>query len=126
MTGLLDGGLASAFAAAFGATFLDALLYRPPAPFTDDGMGGGSGGQGGFVDPPEAVKAQLDQATTAMQASDDFVDSDQRILVLASGVEPITTDCEISVAGVRWSIASVTQDPAKAYYELRGRKKANA
>jgi len=119
---LLNGGIAQAFASAFGATFLDAQLYRPVA-FADDGKGGGSGG--GFA-APEAVKAQLDQVTQAMRASEGFVDSDQRILVLAYGVAPITTDCEIAMNGTRWQIASVTTDPAGSYYDLRGRRMADA
>lgn len=120
MVGLLDGAVASAFAAAFGATFLDAEIYRP-ASGSDDGMGGGA--DRAFAD-PEAVKAQLDYVSQAMRGADGFVESDQRILVLASGVAKITTDCEIVVSGTRWSIASVTQDPAGSYYELHGRKKS--
>lgn len=117
---LLEGDVAGFFGAAFAGFYLDAQLYRP-VPFTDDGKGGGTGG--GFGE-PEAVKAQLDQATQAMRSSEGFVDSDQRILVLASGVPTISTDCEIEVKGTRWQIASVAQDPAGAYYELRGRRKA--
>jgi hypothetical protein len=120
---LLEGDVSGFFSAAFAGFFLDAQLYRPNA-FADNGKGGGSGGSG-FAD-PEPVKAQLDQVTQAMRSSEGFVDSDQRILVLASGIAPITTDCEISVGGTRWQIASVSQDPARSYYELRGRRKANA
>jgi hypothetical protein len=124
MTSLLDGGIASTFASAFGSMFLTAKLYRPNA-FTDDGMGGGSGS--GF-DSGTLIRAQLDEASQAMMAADGYAETDQRILVLASGVDPITTDCEIElpVGGTRWSIASVTQDPARAYYDLRGRKKSGA
>lgn len=118
MSGLLDGGLAATFAAAFGSTFLDATLYRWST--VDDGKGGGfSSFRAGTP-----VKAQLDQTTQAMQMADGYVDTDQRILVLASGVAPITTDDEITVGGTRWMIASVSQDPAKTYYELRGRRKS--
>lgn len=115
MAGLLDGGIASAFASAFGSIFLDATLHR--ATLTEDGVGGGSED---FVDEP--VKAQLDQTTQAMQAADGYVDSDQRIIVLASGVAPIDTDDEITIGGQRWKIASVTVDPAGSYYDLQGRK----
>lgn len=119
---LLAGDVASFFAAAFAPFYIDAKLYRP-VDSTDDGKGGGSGG--GFL-APEIVKAQLDQATYAMRSSDAYVEGDQRILVLASGVATITTDCEIEIGGVRWQIGSVSQDPATAYYELRGRRKADA
>lgn len=115
--GLLDGGLAQIFSGAFRGIFLDAQLYRKLAD-ADDGAGGGS--TSGFAD-PEPVKAQLDQATQAMRDSPGYVDTDQRIIVLAHGVAEITTDDEITVKGKRWSIASVSTDPATAAYELRGR-----
>lgn len=117
---LLEGDLASVFSVAFAPLYLDATLYRPLAG-ADDGAGGGSGT--GF-DQGTPVKAQLDQATQAMQSAEGYVDTDQRILVLAAGVARITTDCEILVKGTRWLIASVTMDPAGSYYELRGRRKA--
>jgi hypothetical protein len=114
---LLDGGLAALFSSALGGIYLDATLYRP-VDDSDDGAGGGSGS--GF-DAGAAVKAQLDATTQAMRAADGYVETDQRIIVLAYGVAPITSDCEIFIAGSRWSIASVTQDPAKSYYDLHGR-----
>lgn len=110
---MLDGDLAAVFGSIMGAYFLDATLHRQTV--TDDGMGGGSASSS-----DEAVKAQLDQ-TTQRQQSEGYTDKDQRILVIASGVEQITTDDEITVAGARWAIASVTQDPARSYYDLRGR-----
>lgn len=116
--GLLDGGLASVFASAFSGFYLDASLHR--ATMTPDGKGGGTTGWAA----PEAVKAQLDSTTQAMQGADGYVDSDQRILVLASGLAPITTDDEITVDGNRWAIESVSRDPAGAYFDLRGRKSA--
>lgn len=117
---LLEGDLAGVFSAAFSGLYVEATLYRPSA-FADDGKGGGT--SSGFG-PGEPVKAQLDSATQAMRASEGFVETDQRILVLAHGVAPIDTDCEISVKGQRWAIASVTQDPAGAYYDLHGRRAA--
>lgn len=117
--GLLDGQIAATFAAVFGPIYLDGTLYRPT--FTDDGKGGGASSWSS-----EPVKVQIDQATQAMRASEGFVDTDQRILVLADGVTTITTDCEISAGGSRWMIESVGTDPAGSYYELRGRRKSGA
>lgn len=114
--GLLDGSLASVFSTAFAPFYLDASLHRWIT--TLDGKGGGSSS---FAT-AEPVKAQLDATTQAQEGGDSYVDSDQRILVLASGIDPITTDDEITVGGTRWAIASVTRDPAGAYYDLRGRK----
>lgn len=120
VTGLLDGALAEAFSAAFGPVFQDAAIYRWSS--ASDGMGGGTSG----FDSGTSVKAQLDQTTEAMQSADGYVDTDQRILVLANGVAPISTDDEIVVADTRWLIASVARDPAGAYYDIRGRRKAGA
>lgn len=114
---LLEGNLAAVFASAFGGVFVDATLYRWST--VDDGKGGGTSG----FDLGTPVKAQLDQATQAQIQGDGYVDTDQRILVLASGVAPISTDDEIVVGGTRWMIASVGRDPAGSYYDLRGRKK---
>lgn len=107
--GLLDGGVASVFSSIMGAFFLDGSLYRWST--TEDGEGGGSSSFAA----PEAIKAQLDSTAR------DSDDTRQRILVLASGVDPITPDDEIVVAGIRWAIENVTMDPASSYYELRGR-----
>lgn len=117
--GLLDGGVAAIFSSAFEAFYLDASLYR--GTLTDDGAGGGVQS---FAS-PEAIKAQLDATTEAMQSAEGFVDTDQRILVLAYGVDPLSTDDEIQIGATRWQIASVNQDPAQAYYELRGRRASN-
>lgn len=115
--GLLDGGLASVFSGIMGSFYMDATLHRLNSD-GDDGMGGGSN-EAFFPDEP--VKAQLDQTTWAQQSDGGFTDRDQRILVLANGVAQITPADEITVKGIRWQIASVTQDPCGAYYDLRGR-----
>jgi hypothetical protein len=113
--GLLDGDLAAVFASAFDGFYLDATLHK--ANLDDDGQGGGSVARSDYP-----AKAQLDSTTDRQQNSEGYVDTDQRIFVLASGLamEP-TTDDEITVDGRRWMIASVATDPAGAYYELRGR-----
>lgn len=112
---LLDGSLAAVFSSALSSVYLDATLHRPTT--SDDGTGGGSTTWG-----DEAVKAQLDRTTDAMRRSEGYVDTDQRILVLAHGVDRIDTDCEITVKGSRWGIANVEQDPCAAYYDLHGRR----
>lgn len=111
---LLDGGLASVFAGAFSSFYLDAELHR--AVIAPDGKGGGTVD---FVD-PEPVKAQLDK--TIERTVDGNVDTFQRILVLAHGLAPISTDDEITVKGTRWAIALIDTDPAGAYFDLAGRK----
>lgn len=114
MTGLLDGGIAAVVSSALRGLYLDATLHRWSS--TDNGKGGGTSS---FAD--DAVKAQLDATTQAQRLSEGYSDSDQRILVLAAGVDAPTTDDEISVRGQRWKIASVATSAAGSYYELRGR-----
>ncbi len=116
--GLLDGGMARVFAGAFRGLYLDATLHRRQ--LVEDGLGGGSST---WIDEP--VKAQLNSVTEAMRSAEGFTDSDQRILVLADGVDLIDTDAEISVKGRRWGISSVGQDPAGAVFNLHGRDMGN-
>lgn len=114
--GLLDGGLARIFYGAFSGIFLDATLYRWQS--TPDGKGGGTDGW----DDGTPVKAQLDKTSQGMRDTPGYVDTDQRIIVLAYGIEqPIDTDCEIVVKGQRWGIRNVDTDPATAAYELHGK-----
>jgi hypothetical protein len=125
--GLLDGGIAAAFAGVFGGVYLDGSLYRRSA-FADDGMGGGSDQEfteeAVKVQIDQAVKVQIDQATQAMRASEGFVEGDVRILMLAHGVTAPDTDAEVGAGGTRYSVQSVATDAAGSYFELRGRAKA--
>lgn len=117
--GLLDGGLASIMGAAFASTYLPATLHRRQAVTRDAGGSITSGG--GFVD--VSCRAQRDSVTEAMRRAPGYTDSDVRVLVLASSFSgTITTDDEITVAGVRYAIASVGMDPAGAAYDLRGQR----
>lgn len=120
--GLLDGELAGAFAAVFGAVYLDGMLYRSNET-ADDGKGGGS--DSGF-DNGTAVKVQIDAASYAMRQAEGFVEGDMRILMLAHGVAAPDTDCELAAGGTRWQIETVAIDTAGSYFELRGRRKADA
>lgn len=114
---MLDGAVAAVFNQAFSGFYLDATLHRTT--LTDDGQGGGSASHAN-----EVVKAQLDSTTDAQRAADGYADTDQRIFVLAQGIDAPNVDDEITVRDQRWQIASVTTDPAGAYYELRGRRSA--
>ena len=118
MVGLLDGGIAAIFGAAFGGFYLDATLWRL-TPYSYDTGGTAVGGAWS----PMPCKAQLEAATWAMRQAEGFTTADQRILVLTAtlAVRP-STDDEITVGGQRWLIESVAQDPAASYWELRGRR----
>ena len=120
--GLLDGGGAALFRAVLSPIYLTADLYRPDGA-TDDGAGGGDGN--GFA-AAESVKAQLDVATDAMRQAEGYVDTDVRILVLASGVTKPNTDCEITIGATRYGIRRVGTDPAQSYWDLHGRLAGSA
>jgi hypothetical protein len=117
--GLLDGGIAAAFAGAFGSVYLAATLHRPTT--TDDGMGGGSTS---WTD--EAVKVQPDLASQAMVSGDSYVESDGRMLMLASGQDDPSTDCELTFRGTRFSVVNWSADPARSYFDLHVRRKSDA
>lgn len=111
--GLLDGAIAGVMGAAFGGIYLPATLYRRT--FTDDGKGSLSA-----TVTTESIRCQVDAATEAMRAQQGYTGTDVRLLILASGVALIDTDCEVAVGNRQFSIASVAQDPAGAYFECRG------
>lgn len=110
---LLDGGIAGVMASAFGSIYLPGTLYRRT--LADDGKGS--------LTPSEttqSVKVQVDSATEAMRAEPGYTGTDVRLLILASGLSLVNTDCEVAVGNRRFAIASVAQDPAGAYFECRG------
>ncbi|MES2289301.1 MAG: hypothetical protein V4530_06135 [Pseudomonadota bacterium] len=118
------------FAAMFaGAASLVPGLYGPAVatwPGTATRDAGGSITAPGVAQ-NVACRVQFDRVTDAMRSSDDFVDTDVRIIVLADGLtRPIDQQARIIVASGphagTWSIRSVDQDPAGIGFECRGRK----
>ena len=118
-------GLATGFAAQFGAPFGDAVASWPGVPSHD---------AGGSITTPAApttasCKAQFDAPTQAMRASEGFLETDARILVLAASlVGTLDESAKIVVASGAntgtWALLSVTRDPAGIGYECRARKAA--
>lgn len=113
--GLLDGDLARAFGSIMGSFYLDASLHR--SVITHDGGGGGSEGWAA----PEACKAQLDALVDRLTDAGTY-EQFQSILVLQQYAGEVIADPhqddEISVAGGRYAIALIEQDPAGAYWRL--------
>lgn len=117
--GLLDGGLARIFGAAFGGTYLPATLHRAVPPVRD--AGGSVINPGGFTNVP--CRAQLEAVAAEFGVRDDTVDEAQRIFVLTASISgTITTADQVTVAGQRYQVVSVDRDPAQAYFDLRGRR----
>jgi hypothetical protein len=114
-------GIATRFAAATGAPFVDAVAIWPGTPVLDDG--GSITSPGTPVSLP--IKCQFDVVTDRMRQADAYQDKDVRILVLALAT-PVDTDALITVASGpnagSWMIAQVGTDPAGVGYECLGRR----
>lgn len=118
--GVLDGGIAAVFGAAFGALYLDGQIVTALTDQIYDDGGNITGYGGGD---PVPCKCQIDGATWAMQQANGYVDGDVRIIVLSAGLGiELTTDHRIEVGDETWMIASVERDAARSHFICRGRK----
>lgn len=116
-------GLATSFAAQFGAPFADATAKWPGTATYD--AGGSITAPGTAINLP--CKVQFDWPTQAMRAAEGFLETDARILVLAASITAaLDTKAKIIVtsganAGT-WELLSCLRDPAGIGYECRGRR----
>lgn len=119
--GLLDGGLASAFANAFSGFYLDGVLTRT----VQLRQAGGDIREA----PPQIIpcKLQIDRVTETQRANPGFTDAEVRIFVLAAPLgTDITSDDVLTAgtgiyAGVRWKLsAPIGMDPAGVAYDCAG------
>lgn len=116
--GLLTGGIAAIFSGVFSALYLDGLLHAGTGePIY--GPGGAVTGYTGGDDVP--IKVQIDSASEAMRQADGFAQGDVRLIILARGMPALTSDHEVTIEGVRYSIQSVERDPAMSHWVCRGR-----
>lgn len=118
-----DIGLA--FNAAFGGPFYDAEIITQSDMDTAYDIGGSI--IPGAGDPTRRTcKAQVDQATEAMRATEGYTQQTRRIIVLAATLDGgINTDDTIEIlagpfAGV-WMIDQVGRDTVAAGWDLMGR-----
>jgi hypothetical protein len=72
--------------------------------------------------PPVPIKVQVDACTEAMRQQAGYTDTDVRLLILQSGVpgDKPTSDDIVIAQGRRWKLYGITEDPARAYWEMRG------
>ena len=116
----LFANLATGFAAQFGAPFEDATAtWAGTATFDTGGSIMAAG-----TPVSHACKAQFDAPSQAMRATEGFMETDARIIVLAFSAT-LDTKARITVASGAnagtWELLSVTRDPAGIGYECRGR-----
>lgn len=146
--GLLSGGIARIFNATFSALYLDGVLHAGTGEPIYAG-GGEIVGYAGGGDQP--IKVQIDSATEAMRQADGFAQGDVRLLILTTygqavapvevphsddaklsdgsgysqapygSVVTVTSDHEVTIEGMRYSIQSVERDPALSHWVCRGR-----
>lgn len=116
--GVLDGGIAAVFGAAFSGLYLDATLHAGTGePIYDDG-----GNITGYTtDADVAIKAQVDVATEAMRRAEGFAEGDVRLIILAQGVPAVTTDHQVTARGRLHAILSAELDAAASHWVCRAR-----
>lgn len=116
--GLLNGGIAAVFSAAFSGIYLDGTLHAG----TGDPIYEGSkivGYAGG--DTP--IKVQTDAAGDAVKRDQGFAEGDVALIILAQGVPPVTSDHAVTDGyGDRYSIERAERDAAASHWVCRGRK----
>lgn len=116
-------GQFAALATAVGAPFYDATAKWPGTATYDSG--GSITAPGTPVEKP--CRAQFDSATQAMRATEGFLETDVRILVLAASIDGVLdTEAKIVVASGEyagtWALLSCQRDPASVGFECRGRR----
>lgn len=117
--------IAGSFSQMAGGPFVDAVAKWPGTPTYDSG--------GSIVLPGAptsyACRAQFDAPTQQMRAAEGFLQTDVRILVLATSISRVLdTAATITVASGpnagTWAILTCQRDPAGVGFECRGRKVA--
>ncbi|WP_310533133.1 hypothetical protein [Novosphingobium sp.] len=116
--------LATSFSAVFGGPYEDATAKWPGSDAEYD--------TGGSITTPGtpvllACKVQFDAVTQAMRADAGFLETDVRLIVLASSITaPLDTRAKIIVTTGpnigAWELHSASLDPARIGWECRGRR----
>ena len=115
--------IAAGFSDRMSGPFIDAVAWWPGEPVKD--LAGSITSPGTPVTLP--CKAQFDAPTQAMRQAEGFMEQDARVLVLAGSLSAeLDEEAQVRVAdGVnagKWSLLTVTRDPAGVGYECRARR----
>jgi hypothetical protein len=113
--GLLDGPLAQVFAGVLRPIYQAGTLHK--ASRSESGGGSVSTSYSNFP-----CRGMRDVTTEAMRGEAGYTDGDVQLIILQEGIPAIATDDQVTLAGQRWSIASVAADPASAAWVCRGQR----
>lgn len=114
--GLLDGGMAAIFGAAFGGVYLPGTLHRMKMGEDDDGR------QVRLPDgAPTPMRYQRETLSDQARAAAGIPAHDVKLLILAHGLgaKPTGED-EFTIPEGRFRIASCETDPASTHFIVRG------
>jgi hypothetical protein len=112
--GLLDGGLAAIFGAAFGTIYLPGKLHVI-----------GKDADGQVITPVTwsdvDIRGQRDDYSDKQRQDWKIPDKAVRLIVLQAGVATApTADDEITLLGQRWRVSNISRDPAAAAWTMIG------
>lgn len=112
---MLDGAVQAIFGAAFSGFYLDGTITRVTR--TDDGAGDFS-----ETTQTEPCKYQIDALTDQQRQEQGYTARDVRIFVLQSGMSlrPSPGNRVTTHRGEFVVAPNVTEDPAGAYWQIRG------
>ncbi|MGE7415444.1 hypothetical protein [Methylobacterium tarhaniae] len=112
--GLLDGGLAGIFGAAFSGIYLPGTLHRATLTRGADKRVTGTG----FDDVPMRYQPNAISAEARARAG---IPADVvLLLILSAGLGPsLTTEDEVTIDTGRYRILSASLDPARSHYDVR-------
>jgi hypothetical protein len=119
--GLLNGGIAAVFGAAFSGLYLDGTLHRGTGSPIYDATNGDITGYTGGGD--LGCNVQTDRTGDAVKGLDGYKPGDVALIVLAHGLaSTITSDHEITDGyGDRYRVHDVDRDAARSHFVCRGR-----
>lgn len=112
--GILDGGIQSLMGTVMGSFYLDATLTTVSVVYDNEG---------GTTEntTPQPVKVQEDMVSEANRAAGGFSQNEKQFIVLQKGVTgALTGDSRLTIGGITYALREPQQDPAKAYWLVRG------
>ena len=113
--GLLDNDLQNVFTSVFAPLLLDVTITNVSQTVADNG-------DVNSTTTTAASKGMVEEYGAFTRAQAGIPDTDVKLIVLQGGVAITpTTDSEITIRGVTYSVQRIEQDPAQAAWTIQGR-----